>query len=199
MRARMVLAYTNTQIELREISLRDRPAELYKASKKGTVPILITIDDLVIDESLDIMLWLLENKQNQTWLSKDSKEELHLINENDTTFKKWLDRYKYHERYPEHSKEYYRENCCNILSHYEDQLNNTKYLQKNDISIADIAIFPFVRQFANIDCKWFENNYNQLVQWLENICSSDLFLSIMGKYDIWRIDDEPQIIDFNTL
>ena len=83
----MALAYTNVIIEIREISLRDRPEELYAASKKGTVPVLITTENKVIDESLEIMMWALENSPNQTWLSNDSNEEMGLIKENDTTEK----------------------------------------------------------------------------------------------------------------
>ena len=97
----MALAYTNINVELREISLRDRPKELYDVSSKATVPVLITSDGVIIDESLDIMLWSLKNDLNQSWLSQDHKAELNMISKNDTVFKKWLDRYKYHDRYPE--------------------------------------------------------------------------------------------------
>ena len=181
----MALAYTNVKVEIREISLRHRPDELYEASKKGTVPVLITTDGLVIDESLEIMLWTLKNNLNQTWLVEDCHVEIEMINKNDTLFKKWLDRYKYHDRYPENTKQYYRKKCDNILSKYESQLNSTQYLLKDSISISDIAIFPFIRQFANVDYKWFENNYTELTVWLENICSSDLFVQIMKKYEMW--------------
>ena len=109
MRARMALSYAEIKIELREISLKDRPPELYEASPKGTVPVLIALDKTVIDESLDIMIWALKNKKNQTWTSQDSNKQLTMIEENDTDFKYWLDRYKYNERYPDNSKEYYRE------------------------------------------------------------------------------------------
>ena len=138
---------------------------------------LITVDNLVIDESLEIMLWTLKNNLDQTWLTKNFNQELEMINRNDTLFKKWLDKYKYHDRYPEDSKEHYRKNCGNILSDYENQLNNTKYFFRDDISIADIAIFPFVRQFANVDYQCFENNYNKLTSWLEEICSCLLYTS----------------------
>ena len=181
----MALAYTNVKVEIREISLRNRPDELYEVSKKGTVPVLITTDGLVIDESLEIMLWTLKNNLNQTWLVEDCHVEIEMINKNDTLFKKWLDRYKYHDRYPENTKQYYRKKCDNILSKYESQLNSTQYLLKDNISILDIAIFPFIRQFANVDYKWFENNYTELTVWLENICSSDLFVQIMKKYEMW--------------
>ena len=185
----MALTYTNVKVEIREISLQNRPEELYEASKKGTVPVLITTDGLVIDESLGIMLWTLKNNLNQTWLIENHNEEIEMINRNDILFKKWLDRYKYHDRYPENTKKYYRKKCDDILSEYENQLNNTKYLLRNSMSIADIAIFPFVRQFANVDYQWFENNYTKLTAWLEDICSSNLFIQIMKnmKYGIIKI------------
>ena len=180
----MALAYTETQVEIREISLRDRPKELYQASKKGTVPVLITLDGVVIDESLDIMIWALKGSLNQTWLIDDC-DDMNAINQNDTLFKKWLDRYKYHDRYLENSKEYYRIQCGKVLSDYEEQLNKTKYLLRNTVGIADIAIFPFVRQFANVDYQWFQNNYFNLKCWLEKIASSELFLKVMDKKNTW--------------
>jgi len=192
----MALAYTNTQIEIREISLRDRPVELYKASKKGTVPVLITQNNQIIDESLGIMIWALKNNSNQTWLSEDCNKEIDLIKKNDITFKKWLDRYKYHDRYPENSKEYYRQNCSNILSDYENNLSNTKYFLRDEISIADIAIFPFIRQFANIDYEWFRNNNNLLVHWLDEMQSSELFIKVMSKYNVWDYRDKPLLLTY---
>ena len=193
----MALAYTKLKVELREISLRDRPKELYKASAKGTVPVLITTSKKIIDESLDIMLWALKNNFDQTWLPKEHTKELIMINSNDTEFKKWLDKYKYHDRYPDKPKEFYREKCREILDSYEKQLEITSYLISDKINIADIAIFPFVRQFANVDYVWFENNYNNLKVWLNEICDSNLFKSIMKKNDLW----DPKnilILDFHN-
>jgi len=194
----MALSYSNIIIELREISLRNRPEELYKASSKGTVPVLIT-SETVIDESLEIILWALKNNANQTWLNNENSNcELELIEQNDTIFKKCLDKYKYHDRHPEKSKEDYRNQCQIILSEYEEKLKIHTYLLKNEISIADIAIFPFVRQFANVDYLWFENNFDLLKKWLENICSSNLFLSVMNKYDTWDNSNEPIIVNYNN-
>ena len=142
------------------------------------------------------MFWALNNNDTQTWLNKNSNEDINLINNNDTTFKKWLDKYKYHDRYPENSKEFYRDNCQKILSNYENQLKDTKYLLRNDISIADVAIFPFIRQFANVNYPWFESNFNLLKTWLENFCSSDLFLSVMEKHNTWENEHEPKIVSW---
>ena len=193
----MALSYSNIPVEIREISLRDRPEELYAASSKGTVPVLITSDKNVIDESKEIMFWALNNNDTQTWLNQSSDEEISLIDNNDTIFKKWLDKYKYHDRYPENSKESYRDNCKAILISYENKLINNQYLINNNISIADIAIFPFIRQFANVDYKWFENNYIHLNKWLKKILASNLFISVMNKYDTWHTNIEPKIVNFN--
>ena len=193
----MVLAYSKIMVELREISLRDRPSELYKVSSKGTVPVLITTENIVIDESLDIMLWALKNDKNQILLSKEPLEELEMIKINDTIFKKWLDRYKYHDRYPENTKQFYRIKCEEFLNKYESHLNKNNYLINNKMTIADIAIFPFIRQFANVDYKWFESNFKNLELWLENFSNSDLFKSVMDKYPIWNLDEEIHLIDFS--
>ena len=190
----MALLYTDVQVEIREISLQNRPEELYEVSKKGTVPVLITINGLVIDESLEIMLWTLKNNLNQSWLIENHNKEIEMINRNDSLFKKWLDRYKYHDKYPQNSKEHYRKNCSNILLDYENRLNNTKYILRNSLSIVDIAIFPFVRQFANVDYQWFENNHKKLTSWLKEICSSNLFIQIMKKYEMWNNKNKSIII-----
>ena len=192
----MALSYCKIEVELREISLRDRPKSLYDISKKGTVPAILTKNNNVIDESLDIIIWALKKKDNQTWLNKNS-EEINLINLNDTKFKKELDRYKYHDRYPQHTKESYRKKCDSILITFEKKLINKQYLLYDNISIADIAIFPFVRQFANVDYEWFEKKYIYLNRWLKEISSSKLFMSVMNKYDTWDKSKKPEIVIFN--
>ena len=193
----MALAYTNTTFEIREISLKNRPLELYEISSKGTVPVLVTIDESVIDESLEIMLWALQNSPNQSWLSKENLNELEMINVNDTLFKKWLDKYKYHIRYPENTREFYRNQCKEILNNYETQLNKNKYLVSNRINIVDIAIFPFIRQFANVDYDWFKKNYTLLNDWLEKIIKLDLFDLVMKKYDTWENEANTLIVRFD--
>ena len=192
----MALAYSGIKLELREILLKDRPDELYHASAKGTVPVVITHSRRVIDESLEIMLWALENFPEQTWLSEDSTKEMDMINLNDTEFKKWLDKYKYHSRNPEQSKEHYREKCREILDHYEQQLTQTDYLVSQRINVTDVAIFPFIRQFANVDIQWFQDQYKYLFHWLDRFCNSSLFTSVMKKYVPWSAGDEPLILKF---
>lgn len=182
MRARMALKYAQIAVEIREISLRDKPAHLLSVSPKGTVPVLVLADNSVIDESLEIMAWALQQKDAEGWLKVDTVFANALIAENDTQFKVALDRYKYPERYPEKSQVEYRAQGAIFLAKLEAQLAHTDYLLGNHMSLADIAIFPFVRQFAAVDVAWFENApYAKLCVWLKALTSADLFTAIMQK------------------
>ena len=190
----MALSEAKITIELREILLNNRPKELYQISKKGTVPVL-KVNDLVIDQSIDIMRWAIE-QSNLKWLDENREKQLNDININDTDFKYWLDRYKYHDRYPNNNKEYYMKKGTEILEKYEKQLEYTKFLSGNNIGLSDVAIFPFIRQFCNVDSDWFMNNYNILSEWLSTFLESELFLSTMDKYDIWENSSEKLILKF---
>ena len=194
-RARMVLSYMEVSVELREVLLNERPQSLYKISSKGTVPVLLLNDGKVLDESLDIMLWAI--KQGEQKLYEDKlNEQNQLIKYNDTKFKYWLDKYKYHVRYLEHSREYYQGKCSKTLAEYDIRLRKNAYLMGDRIRLADIAIFPFIRQCANVDQNWFNNKYPNLNQWLEIWKQSRLFKSVMMKYNQWRLGDKLLIVNF---
>ena len=194
-RARMVLSYMEVSVELREVLLNERPQSLYKISSKGTVPVLLLKDGKVLDESLDIMRWAI--KQGEQKLYEDKlNEQNQLIKYNDTKFKYWLDKYKYHVRYLEHSREYYQKKCSKTLAEYDMRLRENAYLMGDRIGLADIAIFPFIRQCANVDQNWFNNKYPNLNQWLEIWKQSRLFKSVMMKYNQWRLGDELLIVNF---
>ena len=191
----MVLSYMKISVELREVLLNERPKSLYKVSSKGTVPVLLLKDGKVLDESLDIMQWAI--KQGEQKLYEDKlNEQNQLIKYNDTKFKYWLDRYKYHVRYLENSKEYYQRKCSKTLAEYDMRLRENAYLTGDRIRLADIAIFPFIRQCANVDQNWFNNKYPNLNQWLEIWKQSRLFKSVMMKYDQWTLGDELIIVNF---
>jgi len=194
-RARMVLSYMEVSVELREVLLNERPQSLYKISSKGTVPVLLLKDGKVLDESLDIMQWAI--KQGEQKLYEDKlNEQNQLIKYNDIKFKYWLDKYKYHVRYLEHSREYYQRKCSKTLAEYDMRLRENAYLMGDRIGLADIAIFPFIRQCANVDQNWFNNKYPNLNQWLEIWKQSRLFKSVMMKYNQWRLGDELLIVNF---
>jgi len=191
----MVLSYMEVSVELREVLLNERPQSLYKISSKGTVPVLLLKDGKVLDESLDIMQWAI--KQGEQKLYEDKlNEQNQLIKYNDTKFKYWLDKYKYHVRYLEHSREYYQRKCSKTLAEYDMRLRENEYLMGDRIRLADIAIFPFIRQCANVDQNWFNNKYPNLNRWLEIWKQSRLFKSVMMKYNQWRLGDELLIVNF---
>ena len=179
MRARMALRYSGVPLSIVEVSLKAKPAEMLVASPKGTVPVLVCADGSVIEQSLDIMHWALARHDPDNWLQPGCAA---LIEENDTRFKVLLDRYKYAIRYPEHPMEYYRAQGAEFLQRLEDVLARSAYLAGPALSLADVALAPFVRQFAHVDRDWFEQApYPRLNAWLERFLASELFSSVMKK------------------
>ncbi|WP_020166748.1 MULTISPECIES: glutathione S-transferase [Methylotenera] len=182
MRARLAIFVADISVEIREIVLRDKPAHMLQVSPKGTVPVLILQTSVVIEQSLDIMFWALRQYDLQDWLDADSGKMQALITENDTYFKQTLDSYKYPERYPQFTQTHYRQQGEKFLQHLEHLLNQNVYLFKDTASLADMAIFPFVRQFAAVDLTWFESsNYPKLQNWLNTLVNSELFERVMKK------------------
>jgi glutathione S-transferase len=183
MRARMALWAAKIQVEVREVSLRDKPAQLLQISPKGTVPVLQLPDSTVLEQSLDIMWWALTQHDPQGWLNTDRDAAAHLITINDGDFKKALDRYKYPERYPEQAQSFYRQQGEQFLQLLETALQQHRFVLDESASMADVAIFPFIRQFAAVDAEWFAGSaYPQLRAWLNGWLESALFAQIMQKF-----------------
>jgi glutathione S-transferase len=183
MRARMALWAAQVQVELREVSLREKPQHLLQISPKATVPVLQLPDGAVLEQSLDIMHWALQQNDAQGWLKSDAQAASALISLNDGEFKKALDRYKYPDRYPERSQLFYREQGEQFLQRLETALAGRRYLLGDAASIADVAIFPFIRQFAAVDAEWFaQSGYVSLRAWLAGWVGSDLFDEVMQKF-----------------
>ena len=179
MRARMALRYSGVPLTTVEVSLKAKPVEMLALSPKGTVPVLVCADGRVIEQSLDIMRWALAQMDPDNWLGPDSAA---LIEENDHVFKTHLDRYKYAIRYPEQPMEHYRAQGEQFLQHLEDLLGHAPYLAGDRLSLADVALAPFIRQFAHVDREWFEQApYPHLRVWLERFLASALFTSVMAK------------------
>ncbi|VVQ26150.1 hypothetical protein PS925_06116 [Pseudomonas fluorescens] len=181
MRARMALRYSGVPVDIVEVSLKAKPAEMLAISPKGTVPVL-NADGRVIDESLEIMRWALAQNDPDDWLLEDDARIAELIEANDQVFKVHLNRYKYAERYPEQPMEVYRAEGAVHLQRLEALLNEHDYLLADHPSLADIALLPFVRQFAHVDREWFaQTPYVRLQAWLQRFLESELFTSIMKK------------------
>ena len=184
----MALLVSGTVCEIREVVLRDKPAEMLAASPKGTVPVLVTPDGSVIDESLEIMRWALSRNDPEDWLAGD---DVALIAANDGAFKHHLDRYKYPERHGSETLEH-RERGAGILATLEDRLVANAYLAGDRRTLADIAIFPFVRQFAAIDRAWFDAlSLPGVHRWLTTLTASPLFEAAMIRLPQWRAGDAP--------
>tara|TARA_R110002110_G_scaffold415857_1_gene658510 strand:+ start:13599 stop:14201 length:603 start_codon:yes stop_codon:yes gene_type:complete len=189
MRARLALAYSNIKCELREISLKAKPEVMLALSPKGTVPVLYLPDSkIVLEQSFDIMRWALKQNPTQTWLPENETQQktiLNLVYRNDEEFKPWLDKYKYASRFPEDNPINYFKNASIFLTEIEKHLEKNQYLGGQQVNLADMALLPFVRQFASVDRDLFDKNFPVLVPWLETFLQSDLFKSVMHKYPLW--------------
>lgn len=186
MRARLALAVSQTPCWLREVVLRNKPAEMVARSPKATVPVLVLANGTVIDESLDIMIWALERNDPEGWLSGDTKDARRLISRNDGTFKFHLDRYKYPDRYENTDRAMHRAEGLSILQDLNCRLASHRFLCSETFGLADAALTPFVRQFANTDRAWFDAQpLPRLQAWLSTILESHRFTSIMSKHPAW--------------
>lgn len=188
MRARMALLVSGQSCAIREIVLRAKPEAMLAASPKGTVPVLVLADSAVIDESLEIMRWALQRHDPEAWLDGDDSA---LIARNDGPFKHHLDRYKYPSRYGEDPLAH-RDAGCAILTDLDARLAAQAYLCGAQRGLADIALFPFVRQFAATDQAWFDAQPLAHVQrWLAGLAGSQLFARAMLRLPPWQPGDAP--------
>lgn len=185
MRARMALHYAGIAVDIREIVFTAKPAHMLQISPKGTVPVLVLPDGVVIDESLDIIRWALQQHDPEDWLGSPSQlaQAERLIAENDGPFKRALDRYKYAIRFPEQPPEAYRAQGEIFLQQLELCLQQQSCLLGERTTMADVAIFPFVRQFSMVDQAWFDQApYPRLQAWLQAWLESERFAAVMQKY-----------------
>jgi len=189
MRGRMALDVAGIDLEHREILLRDKPADMLAASPKGTVPVLVLPDGQVLEESLDVMRWALAQHDPEHWVPSDSaslRETEALIATNDGPFKHHLDRYKYATRYEGAVSEEHRQAACKILAGLNERLSGSAQLLGDAATLADIALFPFIRQFANTEPDWFNAQpWPHLQRWLAGHLASERFERIMKKHDLF--------------
>ena len=192
MRARLGILFAELQVELREITLKHKPSQMLAISPKGTVPVLQLVDGTVIEESREIMIWALEQQDPQRLLNAEIFHQANaLIDKNDNEFKYWLDRYKYADRYLEMTQTEYRQRGEGFLEVLEALLTKNTYLLGKSITIADIGIMPFVRQFAHVDRDVFYSlPYPNLQRWLQDWLQHPHFLQAMAKFQRWQEGDE---------
>ncbi len=189
MRARLALVASGQQCELREVALKNKPAEMLAASPKGTVPVLVAEDGTVLEQSLDVMLWALRRSDPEGWLQPEAgtlQDMLALVAACDDGFKPQLDRYKYPDRHAD-GGEPARERGAAFLLDLEGRLSASPQLAASHATLADAALMPFVRQFAMVDPAWFgAQPWPRLQAWLSVWTTSDLFERAMRKYEPWK-------------
>ncbi len=201
-RARWALLKTHHIVVLREVKLKNKPQEFLEISPKGTVPVLVTKDGIIIEESLDIMKWALDNSSSNAIFTNSDPSEILLIEkliiQNDTKFKYHLDRYKYSFRFDQSKQEYHKEKAFNILLDLESSItfskNENKYcLINNHESLADWSIWPFVRQFRSVNKEAFDNEQSipLLKQWLNSYIDDPIFPKLMIKTTPWSSSQKP--------
>ena len=191
MRARLALAVSETYCILREVALSNKPAQLIAASSKATVPVLILPRGEVLDGSLDIMRWALGRNDPLGWLLADGHATRALIETNDEAFKHHLDRYKYSDRYGVDPVEH-RSAGLEILMNLDDRLAAQANLCGEGMTLADAALLPFVRQYAQVDPAWFAGHpLPNLKGWLDRHLSSPLFDRISVRVQPWSEGDPP--------
>ncbi len=178
----MALVVAGIQCDVYDIDFKNKPQAMLDVSPKGTVPVLVVCQDNVLEESLEVMLWALKQNDPQGWLAQID-DSLALIKENDGAFKKALDRYKYPNRFPDEDCSMAQEQGAAFLKELNNRLAQHQNLLSDDVRLADIGVFPFVRQFANVDRAWFEaQDIPALQQWLSRHLESTLFVGVMKKH-----------------
>lgn len=193
MRARLALRSAGVSVALREVVLKDKAPEFLAASPSATVPCLVLPEAQVIDESLDIMVWSLQQSDPEGLLAPPIgalDEMLDLIAELDGPFKRSLDRYKYDTRFGDADPVVERNKAGGFLEKLDAMLKGRPWLFGERPSLADLAILPFVRQFANVDRAWFDDqDWPDLIHWLDRFLESERFGAIMTRYPKWTVGD----------
>jgi len=195
MRARMAIWVSGITVELREIVLRDKPSAMLELSPKGTVPVALLPGGHLYEESFDIMLWALGAADPDSWLKPEEgsyDEMVSLIKACDGDFKHHLDRYKYASRYQGADALSHRAAAEGFLRQLEGKLSVHRYLFGPVPCLADYAIMPFVRQYANVDKGWFSDApYPYLQRWLTTLMGAPPFTEVMPKYPQWHAGQVP--------
>lgn len=210
MRARMAIFKSNETVLLRDLVLSNKPKEMLQLSPKGTVPVLVLASGTVVEESLDVMLWALKESDpkdllhSQLTLQGNNHDEvkqgsvlsemLKLINEFDDEFKACLEQYKCAKRYQENNIEACRTACQQYMDKLEQRLTTHTFLMSDKESLADIALMPFIRQFARVERQWYlQSPYPRVRQWLNHYLQSPMFSKVMTKHPLW-LDSQQEVL-----
>ncbi len=181
-RARLAIAISGVVVDELEVKLSAKPQAMLDVSPKGTVPVLKLADGTVLEQSLDIMQWALQQNDPEGWLEAATSGRQNLVTDNDHVFKQALDRYKYPNRFPDPAVSHYREEGAKFLATLESCLAATPYLNGAHRGLTDAAVVPFVRQFADVDPFWFDHSkFTHVIRWLHTWLADPLFIGVMAK------------------
>ncbi len=200
MRARMAIYRSQLPVLLRDIVLKDKPAEMLMASPKGTVPVLITSDGMVIDESIEVMLWALSQNDPADLLLREDENQFdemrRLIHQFDSEFKPCLEAYRAAKRYHEPNLTECRAACEQHIAQLEQGLSKHTFLLAERESLADLALLPFIRQFARVERQWYlQSPYPKLRQWLDRYLQSKMFSKVMTKHELWLLNRQDVVLN----
>ncbi|MCW8833446.1 MAG: glutathione S-transferase [Colwellia sp.] len=198
MRARIAIYYSQQPIILRDVVLNNKPEAMLKASPKGTVPVLVLSEQKVIEESLEVMLWALGSNDPDNFLQSHNDEALTqmltVIARFDHDFKACLEAYKCAKRYHEGDLIQHRQACEVHIQDLEQRLTQHQFLMSSTPSLMDIALLPFIRQFARVERQWYlQSPYPRLRKWLNNYLQSPMFTKVMAKFPLWSPGHEAVI------
>lgn len=206
MRARIAIYKSQRPVVLREVNLKNKPSEMIQASNKATVPIIVLPNTRIIDESLEVILWALEENDPDNLLHINARdniessksvqylEALNLVQLFDNEFKPCLEAYKCAKRYHEPNLTECRQACEHYIEQLEHRLQVQHYFISDSESFADIAILPFIRQFARVERQWYlQSNYPKLKHWLSTYLQSPMFTKVMAKHPVWSSKSETTI------
>lgn len=208
MRARLAILLAQQTVQIRAVTMKDKPAEMLLVSPKATVPILVIDNDAggdasnsehcessqqnntVVDESLDIMLWALNrNDPDNLFYSEDPEalpEMLRVIQENDDAFKPSLEKYKRAKRFHGDDLEACRVECEPFVQALEQRLVKHEFFMGPTPSLLDYALLPFIRQFSRVNKPVFSGGeYTNLHRWLSQHLQGRLFARAMIQYPLW--------------
>ena len=195
MRARIAIFKAKQTVLLRDIVLSNKPEEMIVASPKATVPVVVLSNGKVLEESLDVMLWALNETDPENLLCSHSEttlpEMLKLIEMFDHEFKTCLEQYKCAKRYRENNISECRDVCEQFIRILEHRLKRHAFIMSDTESLADIALLPFIRQFARVERQWYlQSPYPKVRQWLNHYLQSPMFTKVMAKYPLWTDNHE---------
>lgn len=202
MRARLAIFKAQQTVLLRDLVLSNKPAEMIAVSPKGTVPVLVLTNGRVIEESLEVMLWALQQTDPDDLFHCDDEGALpvmlSLISTFDNDFKTSLEAYKCAKRYQEYNVDECRIVCLQYIEQLEQRLTEHRFLMSDKESLADIALVPFIRQFARVERQWYlQSPYPKVRRWLNSYLQSPVFTKVMAKHPLWVDNHEDVLFGVN--